>query len=265
MHTCSHLIHTVQFVCVHCSSLPHKHARTHAHTYIHTSVYLAALFSLSSWKENSNPPPVCPEGWRLGPLFALWNKERGATQTLSSPLICACIRSPEANRFCRRLSPPPFRPQSSCHWQSPCERWRPVWKRECVAECCWARRCRWRFGWRERRCETRGWTARRFGAAGLRRGCGPCRSESRSLTSGWCWRHRSGPERQTGTASCVSGWVWPDTAGGWVQSAQSHTPLELMMGERGFSVQPKASHFINISTHCCLFSATHTRSCCEKN
>lgn len=48
MHTCSHLIHTVQFVCVHWSSL--THINTHTHTHIHTSVYLAALFSLSCCK-----------------------------------------------------------------------------------------------------------------------------------------------------------------------------------------------------------------------
>lgn len=48
MHTCSHLIHTIQFVCVHCSSLTHINTPTHTH--IHTSVYLAALFNLAGWK-----------------------------------------------------------------------------------------------------------------------------------------------------------------------------------------------------------------------
>lgn len=219
MHTCSHLIHTVQFVCVHCSSLTH----INTHTHIHTSVYLAALFSLSCWKITVICLPFVQKEEGSSSSFRSVESKKGAIQTLSSPLPRIHVRLSEASHFCRLPSPPLCRPQSSCRWQSPSERWRPVWRRECVAECCWAQWYRWSFGWQERGCGTQGWTARRLGAAGLQQDCGLCRSGSRSLTSGWCWRRQSGPGRQTGTASYASGWVWPDTAGGWVQSAQRHT------------------------------------------
>lgn len=245
------LIHTVQSVCVQCSSLTHTNTRAHTRTY--KCLFGCTSQSLQLKDDHSSPPPIRPEGRGLGLVLWLRRKKEGSNSNTVLPAAPRVrVRSPEANRFCRLPSPPLCWPPNPCRWQSACGRWRAAWRRGCVAECCWAQWYRWSFGWQGGRCGTRGWTVRRLGEVGLQQDCGLCRSGSRSPTSGWCSRRQSGPGRQTETASCASALVWPDTAGGWVQSAQGYTHF----------VQPADPHIISLSKskgRCCDLIQPHWR------
>lgn len=82
MHTCSHLIHTVQFVCVHCSSL------THINTHTHECLFGCTFQSFLLKEDDSNLPPVCPEGGRLELVFfffLLCRKKEGSNSNTVLP------------------------------------------------------------------------------------------------------------------------------------------------------------------------------------
>lgn len=88
MHTCSHLIHTVQFVCVHCSSLTHINTHTHLHTY---KCLFGCTFQSLLLKDKRNLPPVCPEGRRPDLVFSLCRKKEGSNSNTVLP-AAPCTR-----------------------------------------------------------------------------------------------------------------------------------------------------------------------------
>lgn len=106
MHTCSHLIHTVQFVCVHRSkSNTQTHTPAHAHTHTRTSptldmsVHLAApvfcffLYFSPQWFDDSFKSCLSTGGADLSSF--VWGccgetRTGGATPTLSSPTAILC-------------------------------------------------------------------------------------------------------------------------------------------------------------------------------
>lgn len=196
----------------------------HTNTHIHTSVCLACMSQTFPPNDNGDLPPDRPEGWKPGPPTAPGRKEREQFKGPCPPLCYPVgVKSSEARRFCRLPVSLLCWPRSLCRWRSPSGCWSPAWRPGRVAECCWAQRCRWGFGWRGMRCGKRSLSGRGLWAAGQRQDCGVYRSESRSPTLGWCWRHRSCPGRLSATASCVSGWVWPGTAREWVRSVWNYT------------------------------------------
>lgn len=128
MHTCSHLIHTVQFVCVHCSkSNTHKHSRTDTHTHARThlvthnmSVHLAVpvfffystgvrrQFRVLSVHRVAGLSSFC-----LGLLRR--NQQWGQLQHCPPPPPShAQVRSLAGAHFCRPPWPHPWGRRNSC-------------------------------------------------------------------------------------------------------------------------------------------------------